>query len=290
MNVKKYVKKIVNNIIEPTIVQNKFYPQICITQSSQILKNRTALITGGTSGIGYAIAKSFLLSGASVVITGRKYEKITIVCEKLKTETGLDNVYGYELNNENVSIFDNAYTDILSIVPGNTIDILVNNAGVIGSDFRWVTPDEFDRTLNINLKAPYFLSRLFVNDLLSKNKEGNILNIVSSSGIRPATSPYMLSKWGLRGLTEGLGRLLAPQGIIVNGIAPGPTATPMQPLQEDNDISWPKNLAKRMTTPEEIASMATMLVSSSCRTIIGDIIYMSGGGGNITNEDVTYNY
>ena len=134
------------------------------------------------------------------------------------------------------------------------------------------------------------MSQVFADYVISRNIKANILNIVSSSGIRPAVSPYMLSKWGLRGLTEGLARILAPKGIIVNGIAPGPTATAMQPSTKDGDISWPLNLLGRMAVPEEIANMAVFLVSNMGQTIIGDIIYMSGGGGIITNEDYNYKY
>ena len=124
-----------------------------------------------------------------------------------------------------------------------------------------------------------------------QENEGNILNIASASGIRPATSVYHLSKWGLRGLTEGMARVLAPYGIIVNAIAPGPTATPMlmkSGIKED--ISHPRNLLGRYALPEEITNLAVILVSNMGRTIIGDTVYMSGGGGIVTNEDTYYKY
>ena len=127
---------------------------------------------------------------------------------------------------------------------------------------------------------------------MKENKiHGNILNIASSSSVRPADSAYSLSKWGIRGFTEGMARSLVHYGIVVNGIAPGPTATPM--LLKDNkdsNISWPLNLTGRMATACEIANIATILVSNMGRMIVGDVIYMSGGGGIITNEDVNFHF
>ena len=128
-------------------------------------------------------------------------------------------------------------------------------------------------------------------DMIKNKIQGNILNIASASSMRPAISAYHISKWGIRGLTEGLARSLAPYGICVNAIAPGPTATPMLGKnEEDNDIGHPRNLLGRYATPEEIANMAVILVSDMSRTIIGDMIFMSGGGGIITNEDVDFNF
>lgn len=119
---------------------------------------------------------------------------------------------------------------------------------------------------------------------------GNILMVASSSSLRPAASAYTLSKWGLRGLTLGLARTLAPFGIVVNGIAPGPTATPMLLAEGEDNIYHPKNPAGRYAMPCEIANMAVMLVSNMGRMIIGDIIYMTGGAGLITNEDMNYTF
>ena len=106
---------------------------------------------------------------------------------------------------------------------------------------------------------------------------GNILNIASSSSLRPAVSAYTLSKWGLRGLNMGLAKALSPYGITVNGLAPGPTATDKIPL-------------KRYIMPEEIANMAVFLVSDMGRSIIGDIVYMTGGAGVVTYEDMNYKF
>lgn len=113
------------------------------------------------------------------------------------------------------------------MINGRTIDILVNNAGLVGGDIRNTSEVDFDKIINTNLKSVFFLSRLIAEDMVKNGIEGNILNIASSSSLRPAISAYTLSKWGVRGLTQGLAKMFAPHGIVVNGLAPGPTATPM---------------------------------------------------------------
>jgi NAD(P)-dependent dehydrogenase (short-subunit alcohol dehydrogenase family) len=124
--------------------------------------------------------------------------------------------------------------------------------------------------MDTNLKGVFFLSREIARHMIQNGVHGNILNIASSSSIRPAISAYMLSKWGVRGLTEGLARLLVKHNIVVNAIAPGPTATPMIDVNSEN-IYRGESLIGRCVTPEEIAQMSVMLVSDSCRSIIGDI-------------------
>lgn len=119
--------------------------------------------------------------------------------------------------------------------------------------------------------------------------KGNILNIASSSSLRPAVSAYTLTKWGIRGLTLGLAKALASYGITVNGIAPGPTATPMLGKAEGADISFPNPLG-RYALPEEIANMAVFLVSDMGRSVVGDIVYMTGGSGLVTFDDVEYTF
>ena len=121
--------------------------------------------------------------------------------------------------------------------------------------------------------------------------KGNILNVASASSLRPANSAYTLSKWGIRGLTLGLAKALAKDGITVNGIAPGPTATPMLMKDNQNDNMVLERLPLgRYIMPEEVANMAVILVSSMGRAIMGDIIYMTGGAGILTYDDVPYSF
>lgn len=253
-----------------------------------LLKGRKALITGGTSGIGLAIAKSFLASGAVVCITGRDEAKIKKVREDLENINSdyKNRVFASILDVKDVASFPQKVDEILQSL--TEIDILVNNAGVRGGQIATVSETEYDDIMDTNLKGTFFLSKVISSYMIKNNIEGNILNIASASGIRPANSAYTLSKWGVRGLTLGLAKTLIPYGIVVNGIAPGPTATPMLMDNGCKNITHNGNPLKRYALPEEIANMAVILVSMMGKTIVGDIVYMTGGAGLITLDDLNY--
>lgn len=257
---------------------------------NELLKGRVALITGGTSGIGYSIAQLFLSSGASVCITGRNEEKLSKIREQLESISteNKDRVHSIVLNNLEVGTFSAKIDEILQVL--GKIDILVNNAGVLGGNISNTSEQEYDMVLDTNLKGVFFLSQLLGRYMKENKIRGNILNIASSSSLRPAVSAYTLSKWGIRGLTLGLAKSFAPYGITVNGVAPGPTATPMLIKGDRNNIANERIPAKRYAMPEEIANMALFLVSDMGRMVIGDIVYMTGGAGLITFEDVSYNF
>ncbi len=249
----------------------------------EMLKGRTALITGGTGGIGLEISRAFLRNGADVIITGRNEAKIQERCKALQDEFPSSNIYGGVLDNCNIDGMDSQLSDIFSKTE-KKIDILVNNAGVLSkNDFGSATEDDYDKVMDTDLKGAYFITQI-VAEYMKRNKvQGNILNISSSSSIRPATSSYHLAKWGIRGLTKGLAKELIPFGIVVNGLAPGPTATSM--LTANNNINRPSAPNGRFSTPEEIANLAVVLVSDISRTVVGDTIFASGGCGLLTYDD-----
>lgn len=267
-----------NNIINVNVVS---------LAPSKLLEARCALITGGTSGIGYEIAKAYIKAGAKVCITGRSQKRIKDACEKLSHETNTeDRIFGFELNNLEVNKFGDAIEKISKIMGG--LDILVNNAGVQGAEFPNAIEEDYDSAMDVNLKAVFFLSQEIGKYMISNSIKGNILNIASSSSLRPAITAYTISKWGLRGLTLGLARALVHHGITVNGLAPGATATPMLNKNDNNNLYYPYSLIGRYATPEEIANMAVILVSDMGRTIVGDIVYMTGGMGLLSFEDMKY--
>ena len=288
MSIKKYLKRafvfLLHGIPERHVIAN-----ITKLAPNEMLKGRTALITGASSGIGFEIAKSYLEAGAKVIITGRDKDRIEHACSQLKSIHQNYIVYGIQMNNCDVSIFKEKLEEMLRWKDINQIDILVNNAGVLGGDIRDTTETEYDNIVNTNLKGVFFLSQMIGHYYKEQHIEGNILNIASSSSLRPAASAYTITKWGIRGLTLGLAKILAPYGIIVNGIAPGPTATRMIFKESNTDIAF-KNPIGRCAMPEEIANMAVFLVSNMGRSIVGDIIYMTGGSGLITLDDVNYEF
>ena len=257
---------------------------------NQLLQNRCAIITGGTSGIGYAIAKSFLQAGAIVIITGRSQQRIDKACSELSI---YGSVLGYVVDNTQVSSFDNALTDIRNMVSDKAkcIDILVNNAGIgTGLPIPNTTETDWDATMDTNLKGTYFLSQSFGKYLKDNKIHGNILNITSSSCLRFGTTPYVISKWGIRSLTLGLAKALAPYGITVNAVAPGPTATPMLRTSFEENLTLPNSPIRRFILPDEIANAAVFMVSDMGKAAVGDTLYMTGGAGILTQDDVSYNF
>lgn len=288
MNPLRIVKKKLRLLFNHFLVKSVKIDLISVTQN-ELLKGRCAIITGGTSGIGYAIAEAFVKSGCSVIITGRSKGRLDNAVSKLSqydTKVG-----GFVLDNTNVASFEPVFTQMQDAVDGQPIDILVNNAGVNFKGMPYATEEEYDSVLDTNLKGTFFLSQIFGKYMVDKGIKGNILNVASASSLRPANSAYILSKWGIRSLTLGLAKALAKDGITVNGIAPGPTATPMLIKDKQNDnMALDRLPLGRYIMPEEVANMAVILVSSMGRAIMGDIIYMTGGAGILTYDDMPYSF
>lgn len=251
-------------------------------------KGRNALITGGSSGIGFKIAESLLTNQVdNVVIIGSNLSKLENAKEKL-SNLKLGRVYSINVDLSDISESLIQIDDFLSNLSFE-VDILVNNAGVMCSElFPNISMDEYDRVMDINLKASFFLSQYFAKRMIKNQTKGNILMIASSSSNRPAINPYMLSKWAIKGLTTGLAKALIPYNIVVNGIAPGPTATPMLSKSENDDLFNSKNPAKRYCTTTEVSNLATYLLSDNGKMMIGEVISISGGAGVITFDDQTY--
>lgn len=163
------------------------------------------------------------------------------------------------------------------------IDILVNSAGIVAKhSFREITEKEYDTIMDTNAKGTFFMSQA-VGEYMIKNKiKGHILNITSSSALRPAWTPYQMSKWAVRGFTLGLADVLLPYGIIVNAIAPGPVATPMLDKKEGESIYNESSPSGRYAVPSEIAELAVFMASDLGNLIVGDTFYITGGSGTIS--------
>lgn len=290
MGLKQYIKRGVKFILYG-VPERKVYAQVSYLAPSELLKGRTALVTGGTSGIGYEVAKAYINAGARVVITGRNEEKVKKACEAIgKDVSRKGNIFGIVMNNTDVKSMPSKLQDIERVLGTGHIDILVNNAGVVGGEVKDCTEELYNTILDTNLKGTFFLSKLVARYWVNNQIEGNILMMGSSSSLRPATSAYTLTKNALYGFTKGLAKVLAPHGITVNGLAPGPTATPMtMPNGVRDEISFPNPLG-RFVMPGEIANMAVFLVSNMGRSIIGDMVFMTGGSGIVTFDDVKYSF
>lgn len=241
--------------------------------------NDLAFISGGSSGIGYEIAKQLLAGGAKVIITARSESKIANAISNLNN----DNAKGIVLDVRDISSFFETIDNAASLFPTiNGINMFINSAGVFASSsFIDTTEKQYDEIIEVNLKGMYFLCQAAAKHMINRNIEGHILNISSSSALRNAKSPYEISKWGVKGLTLGAAEELIPYGIVVNAIAPGPTATPMLGIDSADSLTNHLNPSKRYALPSEIASLALCLLKGSGDLVVGDTIYATGGAGTI---------
>ena len=230
---------------------------------------RTVLITGGSKGIGFATAKQFLSQGDRIIITGRNEEKLKEASEKLGGCPYLVwDIANISLAAEMIEQADAFY---------NGIDVFVNNAGVVlqwGYGFLEMTEEIWDKTMEINLKGLYFACQAEANYFLAKGRKGHIVNVCSEMGFRAAADPYGISKWGVRGMTLGLAKVLGPQGIVVNAIAPGETATEIL-RQQEGEVKPLESPRGVQAIPEEMARTIYLLATED--NMIGTILLTDGG-------------
>lgn len=273
----------IKNILKALKLAKKLYKtggcvtaNIAYPQYGNVLNGKRICVTGGGSGIGLAIAKKFAQCGALVLITGRNEEKL----KNAAREIG-EKAFYISWDVSEVELVQKKLEDAEKIL-GGSIDILVNNAGVAPSKF-WGNIDEFewDKVYNTNLKGMFFLTQELVKKWKKTTFTGykKIINISSQGGFVGATYPYRMVKWDVRGLTEGLGKTLIKDNIIVNGIAPGVVKTSMQEfsLNQGDNLFSNQNPIQRVCLPEEIAELAVFLASDASNFIIGQTIVCDGG-------------
>ena len=246
-----------------------------LIDEKNLLSGQTALIMGGSGGIGVQIARKFSDSGSNVVITSRSLDKLNTILSNIKK----DNVKGIVADLRKVNSFEKLLDNAEKCFDSK-ISILVNCAGYNPKKkFFDISESDYDATMDINIKGLFFISQTVSKRMISNNIKGHILNIGSSSALRPAWTPYEISKWSIRGFTKGLADTLLPYGIVVNSLAPGPTATPMLGVDSNGDIDKKSSPIGRYATPDEIANLAVIMVSELGNLIIGDTMYATGGSG-----------
>lgn len=265
------LKKIIKSFIM-FFKAKKYVPIIQVKEENKIFENKVALISGGSGGIGLAIAKSLSDSGCKVFIGGTNEVKLKLIKEK----------YDYDyvvLNFNHLDSISYAINYIDSLC--GKIDIFVNSSGVHTENVNFfeVSADEYDRVMDINLKGTFFACQKISNYMIEKRIKGSILLVSSNRGVEPAWSPYGLSKWAINGFTKGLAKMLCTYGINVNAISPGSTATELLGKKEGDEISTSENNYGRMITPEEVGTLAKLLVSDAGKMIDGEVVHISGGRG-----------
>jgi len=242
------------------------------------LKNRVALVTGASRGIGKGIALSFAREGADIAFTYHNNHK---AAEETKAE--LEALGVKVLMSQTDSADEKAILKLRDEVKKSfgKVNILVNNAGTIGEELPCVDMpvEEFDRVMNCDLRGVFLFCKHFI-PLIPKNPVGKIINITSELGFKGRANyiPYVTAKTGLNGFSRCLAYELAPE-ILVNSIAPGPIETDM--ILADMDPVWLKKETdiplQRLGKVEEIAATALLLASDEGNFFCGQIVSPNGG-------------
>ena len=243
------------------------------------LGGKTALVTGGGSGLGFAMARGLAEAGARVVINGRGAAKLDAAAALLKSDGLLVETALFDVTDS--AAVNAGIADVVARF--GSVDILVNNAGVQHrAPIEEFSDADWRRVLSTNLDAPFFLARAVIPGMKAR-KSGKIINIGSlmSSLARPTTVPYQASKGGIAMLTRGLAVELAPHGIQCNAIAPGFFATELNSALMSNPefSAWvtKRTPAGRWAKPEELAGAAVFLASSAANFVTEQVLYVDGG-------------
>lgn len=258
--------------IKKLLARKEYMPVFHPVSTSKEFEDKVVLISGGSGGIGLAIAKSLQESGAIVVVAGTNESKLN----KIKEETNLETVI---MNYSEPETFKSIIEKIA--IKYGKIDIFISSAGVHTENvsFWTMSQKEYDRVMDINLKGVFFACQTIGKYMIDNKIKGSILLISSSRGSEPAWSPYGISKWGLKGLIEGLAQILIPYGINVNSIAPGSTATGLIGIKEGDSITSEENGMNRLVMPDEVATLAKLLVSDAGKMIDGEVVHIAAGRG-----------
>lgn len=243
-----------------------------------MLKDKIAVVTGGTRGIGYAIVKKFLENGAKVVLFGSRQETVEKALASLHAENP-----AWQVSGDCPSLTDPAaVAEAIEKVHKQygRIDILVNNAGISDSTpIDSYTAEQFNKVMDLNVSA-IMNAVIPTVKIMKEQGTGNIINtssMVSLCGQRSGVA-YPTSKYAVNGMTWSLARELAPAGIRVNAVAPGITKTDMVAALPENMIQPLINSIplRRIGEPEEVANAFLFLASDMSSYVTGEILSVDG--------------
>ncbi|HTX21540.1 MAG TPA: glucose 1-dehydrogenase [Candidatus Aquilonibacter sp.] len=245
------------------------------------LKGKVAVVTGGNSGIGMAIALELARQGANIVIDYIAHPEATEALEKQILALG-DRVIGVKADVSQVVELQNLIA--AAVKEFDRVDIMVNNAGVeTRTSVLDTTEQQYEKVLAINLKSAFFGTQLAAQQMIKQGGGGRIINIssVHEDWPMPGNTAYCLSKGGMRMLTRTAGVELAPHNILVVGVGPGAVATPIN----QSTLQNPELLKKldnaiplgRMARPEEIASVVAFLAGDGASYMAATTIFADGG-------------
>ena len=244
------------------------------------LEGRCALVTGGSRGIGRMIAEGLLRQGARVYISARKAEACNETARELSEIGPCVSLPADVSTMDGIQALVAAYGE-----HEKTLDILVNNAGAAwGAEFDTFPESGWDKAVDLNMKAPFFLAQAFKPMLLEARAAGplaKIINIASIDGLSlnpQETYSYHASKAGLTHLTKRMAVRLAPEGIVVSAIAPGAFASNMNKVARDHGDEIADRIpSRRIGEPEDMAGAAIYLASRAGDYVVGSTLVVDGG-------------
>ncbi len=243
------------------------------------LRGRTALVTGGSRGIGRMIAEGFLRAGARVYISARKAEACDATARELSSIGPCVSLPADVSTLAGIQALAAALRQ-----HEKSLDILVNNAGAAwGAPYDAFPESGWDKVADLNMKAPFFLTQALTPMLEAAATDhlAKVIHIASIDGISVnpwETYSYAASKAGLIHLTKRMAMTLAPQRVIVSAIAPGPFASEMNKSARDHaDEVAQRTPAGRIGTPEDMAGAAIYLASRAGDYVVGSTLVVDGG-------------
>ena len=243
-----------------------------------MLKNKTAVVTGGSRGIGYAIVKKYLENGANVALLGSRKETVEKAVAQLKEENPDYPVIGLWPDLNDLESMTQAFQEVKDVF--GSVDILANNAGVSSSTSLYdYKPGEFEKVMNLNVNAVYICSKA-VAPFMKEQGGGAIINTSSMVSLygQPSGSAYPASKFAVNGLTKSLARELGKDKIRVNAVAPGIINTDMVAALPESMIAplVARVPLGRIGQPEDIANAYLFLGSDLASYVTGEILSVDG--------------
>lgn len=244
----------------------------------ELLKNKVAMVTGGTRGIGFAVVKSFLENGAAVAMCGSREETVNKALARLKEENPGWKVIGMSPDLQDSQAMEEAVAKVKETFGG--LDIMVNNAGISARDkFFEYKAEDFKKIMDLNVNAVFVGSQAAAR-VMKEQGGGVIINTSSMVSIygQPAGVGYPASKFAVNGLTKSLARELGRDHIRVNAVAPGVTRTDMvAALPEDMVQRLAASIPLgRVGEPEEVANCFLFLASDLASYVTGEILSVDG--------------
>lgn len=239
---------------------------------NRYFEEKLFIVTGGGSGLGYSIAKKLIEENAKVIITGRNVDKLKVAQKELGK-----NCFYETLDMKSVDLFNDFMFNVYDKY--GEVDGIINNAGISLHewDFMKVDPEKYDQQFNTNLRGSYFFTQSYIKYYLSnKQTSGKIIFISSERGTYCDDLPYGLTKASIDSLSRALSIKYYKDGLNINAVCPGVTATQLTGIDKNDDL-YTKQNSQRFFIPEEVSEVVLFLLSDYSKCVSGETIHTNAG-------------